>query len=548
MPAEKIDRGHGFIKQQIKYFIKRTIMKEGESFRSLIRSSKFLILLPSSTDEVLSWAAKNPKELPWYDPHFFQCFNNMVNLAKTTHHAIGGLLELLKPIMREVMEIYEKGLSVTWLQSHMNDQVSLFFNSFQQTVNLAEKFHLEFACAIQELKTVDVEPIMDVKWGISVCFSSTMQGGLGSVKEDIKSIKSEVMEMYEKMYGIGGLMQIKSSSHEISSKPTSPVVVEEETIVGLEDAIMTIMELLTEQHEKELKSVPIIGMPGLGKTTLAKRVYSDPLIAHHFYIRAWTNVYQAYQKRDLLLTILNSAHIQLNSEIDKMRDEDIGVCLYKSLKGMRYLVVMDDLWEIKVWDDLKRYFPNDNNGSRIMFTSRPALHANPYNLRSLDEDESWELLGKKTFGKESCPRKLLTIGKQISKKCQGLPLAIVVVSGLLVKNDKTQEWWSHVAKSVSSYIASDPDQYMETLSLSFNHLPLHLKPCFLYFGAFPEDFEIPVRQVIWLWVSEGFIRHNDLKNLEDVAEDYLMDLIDRSLVVVSKKRHVASTISCVIYA
>ncbi|KAL7162015.1 hypothetical protein ACSBR2_042480 [Camellia fascicularis] len=107
------------------------------------------------------------------------------------------------------------------------------------------------------------------------------------------------------------------------------------------------------------------------------------------------------------------------------------------------------------------------------------------------------------------------------KKCEGLPLAIVVIAGLLARDNKTQELWKQVAQIVSSYIVSDPNQYLDTLALSYNHLPRHLKPCFLYLGAFPEDKEIPVQKLIWLWVAEGFIQKNWAEKLGGISRGLL---------------------------
>ncbi|XP_059668844.1 putative late blight resistance protein homolog R1B-12 [Cornus florida] len=209
---------------------------------------------------------------------------------------------------------------------------------------------------------------------------------------------------------------------------------------------------------------------------------------------------------------------------------------------------MDDIWDIEAWDDFRRYFPDDYNGSRILFTSRVldvSRHFRSHPLRFLNEDESWDLFSKRVFQEENCPTELMEIGKQIAKKCQGLPLAIVVISGLLKKTrPKTLEWWRHVAKRVSSYIVSDRDQYVDTLALSYNHLPHHLKSCYLYFSAFPEDYEILVRKLVSLWIAEGFIHQIGQRLLEDVAEGYLMDLIDRSLVLVVRRKSTGGIKSC----
>ncbi|KAM0059363.1 putative P-loop containing nucleoside triphosphate hydrolase [Helianthus debilis subsp. tardiflorus] len=166
-----------------------------------------------------------------------------------------------------------------------------------------------------------------------------------------------------------------------------------------------------------------------------------------------------------------------------------------------------------------------------------ALHIKPdsliHRLRFLTVEESWDLLQQKVFADDGCcPINLQETGKQIAERCRGLPLAILVISGLLAKTEKSVEFWSQVLDSMGSYIVSDSEQCMNTLSLSYNHLPQHLKSCFLYFGAFKEDFEISVRKLMWQWVAEGFVK----SGTENVAEEYLVDLIDRSLVVADQKR------------
>lgn len=364
--------------------------------------------------------------------------------------------------------------------------------------------------------------------------------GLRNVAKEIESIRAKVKEIYDKkMFGIVSMPGGEPSRKSRQEKRLP--VVEEANVVGFDEEAKTIIDRLT-QGPDHLEVVSVIGMGGLGKTTLARKVYVDPSIEYHFYLRAWIYVSQEYSRREVFLGVLESLGL-INDQMFRMSDDWLAEELCRHLKNHRYLIVIDDVWTREAWDDIRVAFPNTNMGSRILLTSRNrevALHANPdsppHNLRFLTDDESWELLYRKTFRKERCPAELEELGKQIARKCYGLPLAIVVISGLLLKREKTHDWWKKVADSVSTYVAKDPKQCMEVLALSYKHLPDHLKVCFIYFGIFPEDFEIPVWNLLRLWVAEGFVQENGQECLEDLAEEYLEDLVDRNLVMVAKKR------------
>ncbi|KAI3454791.1 hypothetical protein Pfo_011454 [Paulownia fortunei] len=221
-------------------------------------------------------------------------------------------------------------------------------------------------------------------------------------------------------------------------------------------------------------------------------------------------------------------------------EEILGIQLYKSLSGRRYMIIMDDMWSIEVWDKVKMFFPDNNNGSRIIVTTRLSNLANHFSsssleMKFLDEDNSWNLLCEKVFVQESCPLELEEVGKKIAKNCKGLPLSIVVTGGLLAKSNKALEYWKHVAEDVSSIVYLDDHEHcLKVLSLSYSQLPVHLKPCFLYMGVFPEDHEIRVSELTKLWIAEGFLKPIRAKNMEEIAEEFLKDLIERNLILVDK--------------
>ncbi|KAL0441035.1 UNVERIFIED_CONTAM: putative late blight resistance proteinR1C-3 [Sesamum radiatum] len=166
-----------------------------------------------------------------------------------------------------------------------------------------------------------------------------------------------------------------------------------------------------------------------------------------------------------------------------------------------------------------------------------------------DDDKSWNLLCEKVFGQKSCPcQELEEIGRNIAKGCRGLPLAIVVVGGLLAKSKKTREYWEFVAENVSTFVNSGDEEYcLKILSLSYNSLPIHLKPCFLYMGVFLEDHEIKASELAKLWISEGFLKPVGGKSLEEVGEEYLKDLIDRNLILIRKRTRSGKIKTCSVH-
>ncbi|XP_057804254.1 putative late blight resistance protein homolog R1A-10 [Salvia miltiorrhiza] len=320
-------------------------------------------------------------------------------------------------------------------------------------------------------------------------------------------------------------------------------------IVGLEEEKMTLKQRLL-RESNDLAVFSIVGMGGIGKTTLAKEVYLDPLIKDHFDTFLFVEIDFEYDFQALLLRLVGQL---LYVENEEMSDYELGVTLYKYLFRRRYLIVLDDVWSIEAWDRLRPFFPNNKVGSAIILTTRlynlaryVCPQENILQMRLLNEEKSWELLCKMAFPDiEQCPLELEEMGMRIVKTLGGLPLAIVTIGKLLSVSQRTAENWRAVAQNMTSPIRESTIPTF--LNLSYTQLPQCLKACFLYLGIFPPNYNIPASQLIKLWIAEGFIEPAADKSLEQKAEEYLEDLVSRSLVIVQEVNSIGRIKTCRIH-
>ncbi|XP_021832522.1 LOW QUALITY PROTEIN: putative disease resistance RPP13-like protein 3 [Prunus avium] len=293
--------------------------------------------------------------------------------------------------------------------------------------------------------------------------------------------------------------------------------------------------------EPRRRVVSIVGMGGLGKTTLAKKLYNHSDLKKQFDCRAFVYVSKDYRKRDTLQGIIVAVSPDSKMEdLKKLEKEELELTLHQLLKERRYLVVLDDIWEKEVWDDsLKSVFPRGKMGSKVMFTTRKkdvVLYADaskPIEPQFLTQDESLELFRKKAFpGMDHMPCDLEKLSREMMVKCGGLPLAVVVLGGLMSTKRKTAEEWRRVLENIDWHLIHAQDRVSAVLALSYNDLPFHLKSCFLYLGLFPEDSSISKKKLIHLWVAEEFLPQQGEEAAEGVAENCLNELVNRCMIQV----------------
>ncbi|GAB4837393.1 hypothetical protein Ancab_039595 [Ancistrocladus abbreviatus] len=328
-------------------------------------------------------------------------------------------------------------------------------------------------------------------------------------------------------------------------------------VVGREKDVEELVQRLT--NKMEARFMAIVGAGGLGKTTLARMIYNDNRIKDHFKPTAWVRVSQQWDPKDLLSEILRQTKGISPEERISIRnwsEPEFVEAINCFLSEKPYLIVLDDVWARKAWLSIYAALAHTGSGSKVIITSRRGLYfplpvddrCFTHRPRFLNEEQSLELFYKIALeGRDpqsTVDDDAIQLGREMIARCDGLPLGVVTLAGLLRTKDASE--WEEASRSFNSIILNvqGPPQYgrslYQNLTLSYYDLPHYLKPCFLYFALFPEDAEISAKMLTRMWIAEGFVAtHDELvqrnESVEDVAQCYLDELIQRCVVQVVAK-------------
>ncbi|XP_028123908.1 putative disease resistance RPP13-like protein 1 [Camellia sinensis] len=369
---------------------------------------------------------------------------------------------------------------------------------------------------------------------------TTLLSDFMSSNSKIDEITTQLQSIFERGSRLGLQKNIVGEFAKAWHRPpATSSLIHERCIYGRDKEKKDIIDFLLrdESNDSKVGVLPIVGMGGLGKTTLAQMVYNDEVVNKHFDLKAWVCVSDEFDTMRISKVILES----ITSKACEFKElNQVQVQLKQNLIGKKILIVLDDVWDKKYndWNILKAPFNDGVSGSKIIVTTRDrdvalimeTVQNHFHLLQHLSDDDCWSVFAQHAFGNKSMDANpnLVCIGRKIVGKCKGLPLAARTLGGLLRCKNRDDEW-ENVLNSKIWDLNEQGSEILPALRLSYHHLPSHLKRCFAYCSILPKDYEFEEDELVFLWMAEGLLQQqNGKKRMEDLGVQYFHELQSRS--------------------
>ncbi|CAL9116027.1 unnamed protein product, partial [Musa acuminata var. zebrina] len=317
---------------------------------------------------------------------------------------------------------------------------------------------------------------------------------------------------------------------------SSPI---ETQVFGREEQLNQLLGLLMKSADgsgssnSSISTLTIVGIGGVGKTTLAQQAYNHARVQDCFQLKVWVCVSDNFNVERLTKEIIESL---TRNTCDLNNFDTLQVVVKEKLTSKRFLLVLDDVWseDSLKWERFCAPLKHGEPGSKILVTTRSKKIAdmvgNPFPLDGLDDASYWEFFKQCAFGSEyagECPQ-LEAIAKKIAYRLNGLPLAARTVGGLL-KPQMNEKHWRNIAGSEIWQLQHDEKGVLPVLQLSYQCLPPYLKRCFVFCSLFPKDHRFyEGDDLVRLWMAEGYVAQDNNMTIEDTRSLYFIDLVNRS--------------------
>ncbi|KAK1407030.1 hypothetical protein QVD17_38640 [Tagetes erecta] len=456
-------------------------------------------------------------------------------IYKGIHAEIKKTHESLKDIQALLADASDKEITSPRVKQWLNDLQHLAYDIDDVLDDLAiEAMDREFNRESEAI-TSKVRNLIPIP---SCCTSFTERTRL---HDNLDGITTRLQELFKKKDGLGLIVKGENSQKNISRKVETSVV-DPYTIVGRqaekEALVKQLLSTVDEACDQNYSIVPIIGMGGIGKTTLAKILYNEEQVRDHFQLRTWVCVSDEFDIFGISKVIFKSVAPDVKLEFKDFNS--LQVALTNHLSGKKILLVLDDVWseDYDSWEILAKPFHTCAPGSKIIITTRKnelikKLVYGPLDkpMETLSNEDAVSLVALHALGLNNFDShlSLRPYAEGIVKKCGGLPLALIALGRLLRTRKNEVEHWKEVLNS-EIWSLKDGGGILPALRVSYHELSAPLKQLFAYCSLFPKDFIFDKEELVLLWMAEGFLHESTPihSTKERLGHEYFDELLSRS--------------------
>ncbi|KAF3947212.1 hypothetical protein CMV_026622 [Castanea mollissima] len=366
----------------------------------------------------------------------------------------------------------------------------------------------------------------------SCCFNLPM-------RHDVGHMIRELNEKLDKIFQDKATHGIDFDRQpDVVERPTTTSFVDVSQIVGRDinrdDLLKNLLGVGGQEETNSYFVISLVGLGGIGKTTLAQLAYNHPTVKAHFQKRIWICVSDPFDECNVAKAIINEVDPK-HGLPDDTKWETLLRKIQDLIKDMKYFLVLDDVWieDSQKWEPFKVALKNDVHGSRILVTTRKQKVAEMMEsaptiiLKELSEEDCWLIFSKIAFSNDEQLEYLEDLGRKLAIKCKGLPLAAKTL-GSLMQNKRSREQWNNILDSRMWELEDIEKGLLAPLLLSYYELPSTMRRCFSYCAVFPKDYLFSRDQLVLQWMAQGYIESKANMELEVIAEEYFEKLAMRS--------------------
>ncbi|XP_030964867.1 putative disease resistance protein RGA3 [Quercus lobata] len=327
---------------------------------------------------------------------------------------------------------------------------------------------------------------------------------------------------------------------DVVKRQTTTSFVDVSHIIGRDkyrdDLLRNLLDVGSQDERNSYRVISLVGMGGIGKTTLAQLAYNHPDVQAHFQKRMWICVSDPFDQCKVAKAIIKEVDPK-HGPLDDTELQTLLCEIQDLIKEKKYFLVLDDVWteHSEEWEPFKHAFENGVRGSRILVTTRKLTVAKmigsalPINLEVLSDEDCW-LIFRMAFSNEEDLKNLEDLGRKLAFKCKGLPLAAKLL-GSLMQNNRSREQWNKILNSnlwELEDIENIEKSILAPLLLSYYELPPTMRRCFSYCSVFAKDYIFRRDQLVLHWMAQGYVESKTNMEMEDIAEAYFEKLAMRS--------------------